>query len=143
MLVNEKQVGPITPKRGHQQGDPLSPYLFIICDEGLSTIIRKFEVAGSLHGVKVCIRAPNVSHLLFANDCFLFFKAYVKECNVMKGDDAFSTGTGIERAGFVGPVRWTPLQKQDTKRIGGGSPVASPMPKSVLFREREDQLLRK
>ena len=30
-------------------------------------------------------------------------------------------------------VRWTPLQKQETKRIGGGSPVASPMPKSVLF----------
>ena len=30
-------------------------------------------------------------------------------------------------------VRWTPLQKQETKRISGGSPVASPMPKSVLF----------
>ena len=29
-------------------------------------------------------------------------------------------------------VRWTPLQKQETKRIGGGSPVASLMPKSVL-----------
>ena len=39
-------------------------------------------------------------------------------------------------------VRWTPLQKQETKRIGGGSPVAAPMPKSVLFEGREDQLLR-
>ena len=29
-------------------------------------------------------------------------------------------------------VCWTPLQKQETKRIGGGSPVASPMPKSVI-----------
>ena len=38
--------------------------------------------------------------------------------------------------------RWTPLQKQETKRIGGGSPVASPMPKSVLSGGREDQLLR-
>ena len=37
---------------------------------------------------------------------------------------------------------WTPLQKQETKRIGGGLPVASPMPKSVLFGGREDQLLR-
>ena len=36
-------------------------------------------------------------------------------------------------------VRWTPfLQKQETKRIGGGSPVASPMPKSVLSGGRED-----
>ena len=38
--------------------------------------------------------------------------------------------------------RWTPLQKQETKRIGGDSPVASPMPKSVLSDGREDQLLR-
>ena len=38
--------------------------------------------------------------------------------------------------------RWTPLQKQETKRIDGGSPVASLMPKSVLFGGREDQLLR-
>ena len=38
--------------------------------------------------------------------------------------------------------RWTPLQKQETERIGGGSPVASPMPKSVLSGGREDQLLR-
>ena len=39
-------------------------------------------------------------------------------------------------------VCWTPLQKQETKRIDGGSSVASPMPKSVLFGGREDQLLR-
>ena len=34
-----------------------------------------------------------------------------------------------------------PLQKQETKRIDGGSPVASPMPKSILSGGREDQLL--
>ena len=39
-------------------------------------------------------------------------------------------------------VHWTPLQKQETKRIGRGSLVASPMPKSLLFGEREDQLFR-
>ena len=39
-------------------------------------------------------------------------------------------------------ARWAPLQKQETKRIGGGSPVASPMPKSVLSSGREDHLLR-
>ena len=35
-----------------------------------------------------------------------------------------------------------PLHKQETKRIDGGSPVASSMPKSVLSGGREDQLLR-
>ena len=39
-------------------------------------------------------------------------------------------------------IRWTSLQKQETKRIGEGSSIASPMPKSVLSGRREDQLLR-
>ena len=43
---------------------------------------------------------------------------------------------------YVDSVRWTPLQKQETKRIGGGSPVASPMPKLVLSEGKEDELLR-
>ena len=33
--------------------------------------------------------------------------------------------------------RWAPLQKQETKRIDRGSPVASPMPKSVLSGEEK------
>ena len=65
----------------------------------------------------------------------------------------FSTRTGLERVGIagselklslgrsVGSGPWTPLQKQETKRIGGGSPVAAPMPKSVLSCGREYQLL--
>ena len=58
----------------------------------------------------------------------------------------FSIGTGLERVGIAGPVRWLWMPdfsaKTRTKRIGGGSPVASPMPKSVLSGGREDQLLR-
>ena len=65
---------------------------------------------------------------------------------VINPDDAFSTGTRLERAKLLGRSavfgRWAPLQKQETKRIGEGSLVASPMPKSVLSGEREDQLLR-
>ena len=58
----------------------------------------------------------------------------------------FSIGTGLERAGIaersVGSRCRTPLQKQETKMIGGGSPVAFQMPKSVLYGGREDQQLR-
>ena len=60
----------------------------------------------------------------------------------------------MERVGIAGPElelslgrsagsgRWTPMQKQEIKRIGGSSPVATPTPKSVLSCGREYQLLR-
>ena len=66
----------------------------------------------------------------------------------------FSIGTGLECVRIAGLElelslgrsvdfgRWTPLQKQERKRIGGGSSVAAPMPKSVLSCGREYKLLR-
>lgn len=84
VIVNKDMVGPIIPGRGLRQGDPLSPYLFILCAEDLSALIRDAEARGELQGVRVCRNAPVVSHLLFADDCFLFFQAEVSQDNVMK-----------------------------------------------------------
>lgn len=57
--------GDIIPSRGIRQGDPLSPYLFILCAEGLSTLIRKYEKEKWLRGCKVARGAPVISHMLF------------------------------------------------------------------------------
>ncbi|GAU14634.1 hypothetical protein TSUD_96980 [Trifolium subterraneum] len=78
-LVNFEKVGPIRPGRGLRQGDPLSPYLFIIVAEGLTSLIKKAVASGDLHGIKICRGAPAVSHLLFADDCFLFCRSNLSE----------------------------------------------------------------
>ncbi|GAU42304.1 hypothetical protein TSUD_136900 [Trifolium subterraneum] len=71
-FVNFDKIGMIHLGRGLRQGDPLSPYLFILLAEVLTSLIKKAMDCGDLHGVKICIGAPMVSHLLFANDYFLF-----------------------------------------------------------------------
>lgn len=83
VLTNDR-VGPVTPGRGLCQGDPLLPYLFIIVAEGLTTLIWRAEAMGDLHGVQICHRAPTLTHLLFADDCFLFFRANDREVASMK-----------------------------------------------------------
>lgn len=68
--VNSELVGPIIPGRGIRQGDPLSPYLFIVCEEGLTALMKQAEARGDLHGVKIYWGAPIVGYLLFADDFF-------------------------------------------------------------------------
>lgn len=41
VLINGEPKGRIIPTRGLRQGDPISPYLFMLCAEGLSAIIQK------------------------------------------------------------------------------------------------------
>lgn len=64
--VNKDATEVIIPQRGLHQGDPLSPYLFLLCAEGFSALLYDAERNGSLKGIKLCREAPSVSHLLFA-----------------------------------------------------------------------------
>ena len=70
----------ITPTRGIKQGDPLSPYLYLLCAEGLSALLRKVEETRSLKGVLSSQQGVCISHLLFAGDSMLFCQATVEEC---------------------------------------------------------------
>uniref|UniRef100_A0A803NIX6 Reverse transcriptase domain-containing protein n=1 Tax=Cannabis sativa TaxID=3483 RepID=A0A803NIX6_CANSA len=72
LCINNGISSPITPSRGIRQGDPLSPYLFLLVAEGLSDIVRSKEHANLFKGVSICRSAPSISHLLFANDNLLF-----------------------------------------------------------------------
>ncbi|KAL1074457.1 hypothetical protein V6Z11_D11G291000 [Gossypium hirsutum] len=69
------------PMRGLLQGNLLSTYLFLICSEGLSSLMRLAAREDSLKGVKVYRRDLSITHLLFAGDCILFGDATVRRAN--------------------------------------------------------------
>ena len=77
--INGKAYGNIIPSRGLCQGDPLSPYLLLLCAEGFTSLLSKAEAEGRLHGVQICRRAPSISNLLFANDSLIFCQANQEE----------------------------------------------------------------
>lgn len=50
------------------------PYLFILCAEGLSVLMSRYEQKQWIQGIKVCKKVPIISHMLFADDIYLYCK---------------------------------------------------------------------
>ncbi|XP_019091159.1 PREDICTED: uncharacterized protein LOC109128743 [Camelina sativa] len=80
VLLNGQPNGLIVPERGLRQGDPLSPYLFILCTEVLIANIQKAEAVKRIMGIKVANKCPPITHLLFADDGLFFCKVDKDQC---------------------------------------------------------------
>ena len=85
VLFNGECLESSNPSRGIRQGDPISPYLFVLAAEGLSCLLNSRIHSSVLKGIKVAPSAPMVGHLLFADDSLLLFKANRE--NVMEIND--------------------------------------------------------
>ena len=76
-----REFGNIVPGRGLHQGEPLSSYLFLICSEGFTVIMKHYENNGLLKGIQVARGAPSVFHMLFSNNSYIFCKASCDEAS--------------------------------------------------------------
>ena len=95
VLLNVQPVGNIKPSCGLRQGDPLSPYLFLICAMGLQSLLTKAEVEGHIRGVAICRNGPKISHLFFADDSVLFCSAKEAKCQkILDILSIYERGTG-------------------------------------------------
>uniref|UniRef100_A0A2N9GTN8 Reverse transcriptase domain-containing protein n=1 Tax=Fagus sylvatica TaxID=28930 RepID=A0A2N9GTN8_FAGSY len=83
------------PSRGLRQGDPLSPYLFILCQETLSRLIEKQLSERRINGVKASIGGPAITHVMYADDIILFSKTNKKETTILNQClDTYCTWSG-------------------------------------------------
>lgn len=76
--INGQPYGFIQPTRGLRQGDPLSPYLFLQCVEGLSALLNHAAQRNAIKGVAASANGPRISHLFFTNDSLIFGRATEK-----------------------------------------------------------------
>ena len=79
VLINRQPYGHIPPSRGIRQGDPLSPYLFLLCAEGLSHLLHKAKQERHITGLAIARGGPKINHLFFVDDSVLFCKANAQE----------------------------------------------------------------
>ncbi|CAM8888420.1 unnamed protein product [Rhodiola kirilowii] len=157
--ANGKMSRPIVPGRGLRQGDPISPYLFIICQEWLSLKLFKEQDVNRLRGIRVSRGFPLINHLFFADDCLLFLTAdfhalrslkqvlelYGKisgqELNYQKSEICASHNIDPFLQHLVGEYMGMNIIAQHTKYLG--LPLIVGRRKIETFRWLEDRMMKK
>jgi len=84
ILFNGGALDAFQPSRRLRQGDPLSPYLFILCMEVLRDLIEGKCRENLWNQINASQGGPTFSHVFFANDLMLLAKADRKNCVSIK-----------------------------------------------------------
>ncbi|XP_010471448.1 PREDICTED: uncharacterized protein LOC104751234 [Camelina sativa] len=83
LLINGERTEAFRPLRGLRQGDPLSPYLFVLCLERLCHLIEGSIEEKKWKPISLSRGGPKLSHICFADDLILFAEASVSQVRVI------------------------------------------------------------
>ncbi|KAL6141300.1 hypothetical protein ACLB2K_059590 [Fragaria x ananassa] len=84
IIVNGELSNSFSGSIGIRKGDPLSPYLFVLCMEKLSHSIQTAVERGHWKPIQSFHSCPHISHLFLADDLILFSEASSTQATVMK-----------------------------------------------------------
>ena len=97
VLLNGSPSHPFKLQRGLRQGDPLSPFLFVLVVEVLNLMIEKATSMQHWSGISVCNNGPILTHLQFADDTILFTSQGMESLlNIKKTLILFQLASGLQ-----------------------------------------------
>ena len=118
ILMNGVALDPIYPSRGIRQGDPLSPYLFIMCMDFLGQLIQEKCEAKLWQPVKASRSGPSFSLLFFVDDLVLFGRVDRRSCAVIRDVlDEFCSTSGQSVSITKSRVYFSPNVDRDTRAL--------------------------
>lgn len=95
ILWNGSPLPDFKPTCGLRQGDPLSPYLFVLCMEKLSHMINMEVERKKWKGLKASKNGPNITHLFYVDDLMIFAETNELACrNIMDILNSFCSMSG-------------------------------------------------
>lgn len=84
VILNGDLFDKFTAGRGVRQGEPLSPYICVLCMEKVSHLIQAAIEDGDWKPIISSQSGPLVSHLFFTNDLILFVEASPHQSRILK-----------------------------------------------------------
>ncbi|CAJ2678325.1 unnamed protein product [Trifolium pratense] len=98
VLVNGSPTDEFSLKRGLRQGDPLSPFLFLLAAEGLNVLMEAMVAQNLFTGYSISEHGSiSVSHLQFADDTLLLgVKSWANVRALRAGLVLFETMSGLK-----------------------------------------------
>ena len=101
ILLNGQPGRKFAHSHGLRQGDPLSPYLFLLVSEVLSLCIQSNCDQGNLRGIQMSSPGPTISHIFFADDTLIFLKADEANCRLLSkviDEYCFASGQKVNKS---------------------------------------------
>ncbi|WMV40242.1 hypothetical protein MTR67_033627 [Solanum verrucosum] len=126
ILINGAPSGFFSSERGLRQGDPLSPFLFILAMEGLNDMLRTAQTRGWIRGFNANMNNRQglaISHLQYADDTLIFCDADSSQLKYLRVIlILFEAISGLHinwRKSFIFPVNEVPRINMLANILGG------------------------